>query len=192
MTDTENAVVAATWSRPLEPPAAIPGAADVVIIGGGIVGVSTAWFLARQGVRVVLCEKGHIACEQSGRNWGWVRIQGRDNREIPMMQESLRIWEGLKEEIGVDVGFTRGGCYFTANTEKQLAAFDGWLATANEYGIDTRRLSRGEFRRVRGHAHDRLRPTDSGGVRRVRGGVGPRKPPEDRGGGGATGLQARG
>jgi len=147
MIDTENAVVAATWSKPLEPPAAIPGAADVVIIGGGIVGVSTAWFLAKQGVRVVLCEKGHIACEQSGRNWGWVRIQGRDTREIPMMQESLRIWEGLKEEIGVDVGFTRGGCYFTANTDKELAAFDGWLATAKEYGIDTRRLSRAELKR---------------------------------------------
>ncbi|MBT8102888.1 MAG: FAD-binding oxidoreductase, partial [Gammaproteobacteria bacterium] len=107
MTDVNDPVVASTWSGPLNPPPQVPAAADVVIIGGGIVGVSTAWFLAKRGVNVVLCEKGHIAGEQSGRNWGWVRVQGRDTREIPMMQESLRIWGELKNEIGEDVGFTR-------------------------------------------------------------------------------------
>jgi ribulose 1,5-bisphosphate synthetase/thiazole synthase len=53
-------LVAQTWSRPLEPPEFILSSADVVIIGGGIVGVSTAWFLAKRDVNVVLCEKGHI------------------------------------------------------------------------------------------------------------------------------------
>jgi NADPH-dependent 2,4-dienoyl-CoA reductase/sulfur reductase-like enzyme len=48
--------VSSTWSGPLTPPATVPHGADVVVIGGGIVGVSTAWFLARQGVSVVLCE----------------------------------------------------------------------------------------------------------------------------------------
>ena len=86
--------VSDTWTKPLMSVEKVPAEADVVIIGGGIVGVSTAWFLARQGVDVVLCEKGHIAGEQSGRNWGWVRVQGRDTREIPMMLESLRIWDG--------------------------------------------------------------------------------------------------
>ncbi len=50
----------------------LPEAADVVVIGGGVVGVMTAWFLARRGVKVVVCEKGRIAGEQSSRNWGWV------------------------------------------------------------------------------------------------------------------------
>jgi glycine/D-amino acid oxidase-like deaminating enzyme len=139
-------VVASTWSGPLEPPPQVPAKADVVVIGGGIVGVSTAWFLAKQGVSVVLCEKGHIAGEQSGRNWGWVRIQGRDPREIPMMQESLRIWAGLEGEIGEDVGFTRGGCLFTANSEKQLEALGAWVKTAEEFGIGTRLLSAAELR----------------------------------------------
>ena len=97
-------LVSRTWKRPLAPPAALPAAADVVIIGGGIVGVSTAWFLARQGVQVALCEKGHVAGEQSGRNWGWVRQQGRDAREMPMIIASLNIWRGLAEAIGEDVG----------------------------------------------------------------------------------------
>ena len=148
-------IVASTWSGPLEPPSHLPDVADVVIIGGGIVGVSTAWFLAKQGVRVVLCEKGHIAGEQSGRNWGWVRVQGRDIREIPMALESLRIWCGLKDEIGEDVGFTRGGCFFTANSEKQLEALGAWLKTAEEFGIGTRLLSADELRKhISGSAID--------------------------------------
>ena len=133
-------VVSATWSGAITPPDAIPESADIVIIGGGIVGVSTAWFLARQGVNVVLCEKGFIAGEQSGRNWGWVRQQGRDTRELPMMIESIRIFSELEEEIGEDVGFTRGGCMFTANSEKELQSFHDWLEIAKEYELDTRVL----------------------------------------------------
>ena len=140
--------VADTWQSPLEAPRQIPDAADVVIIGGGIVGVSTAWFLARKGIRVALCEKGHIAGEQSGRNWGWVRVQGRDTREIPMMLESLRIWDGFREELGEDVGFTRGGCAFTAGTDDQLEELHGWLPVAEEYGIDSRILSASEMGRI--------------------------------------------
>jgi glycine/D-amino acid oxidase-like deaminating enzyme len=153
MTAVDGALVASTWSGPLSRPENRPAAADVVVIGGGIVGVSTAWFLARQGVSVALCEKGHIAGEQSGRNWGWVRVQGRDTREIPMMLESLRIWDGLKDEIGEDVGFTRGGCFFTANSERQLEELSGWIDTAQTYGINSRLLSStGLRKRVGGSA----------------------------------------
>ena len=56
----------------------LPDETDVVVIGGGIAGTATAYFLAQQGVRVLLCEKGRIAGEQSSRNWGWIRQQGRD------------------------------------------------------------------------------------------------------------------
>ena len=147
--------VSNTWTKPLDQPDAIPARADVVVIGGGIVGVSTAWFLARQGVDVVLCEKGHVAGEQSGRNWGWVRIQGRDEREIPMMLESMRIWEGLEDEIGEDVGFTREGCFFTANSSKELRSFENWVNVAKDYGIDTRLVDGAELKHhVRGAAID--------------------------------------
>ena len=137
--------VSNTWTQPLKRSDNVPATADVVIIGGGIVGVSTAWFLAKQGVDVVLCEKGHIAGEQSGRNWGWVRVQGRDTREIPMMLESMRIWEGLADEIGEDVGFTRGGCFFTANSDKQLQSFEDWVDTARDYDISTRLINAAEL-----------------------------------------------
>ena len=66
---------------PVETDASLPGSADVVIIGGGIIGVSTALFLAERGVKVVLCEKGDLGGEQSSRNWAgcasWAAIGAR-------------------------------------------------------------------------------------------------------------------
>ena len=59
---------------------ALPAQADVVIVGGGIIGASAALFLAEKGVSVALVEKGHIAGEQSSRNWGWCRKMARDPR----------------------------------------------------------------------------------------------------------------
>ncbi|MDZ7908712.1 MAG: FAD-dependent oxidoreductase [Gemmobacter sp.] len=67
-------------ATPVRFPGPLPAACDVVVIGGGVIGVMTAWHLAEKGLRVTLCEKGRIAGEQSSRNWGWVRQQGRDPR----------------------------------------------------------------------------------------------------------------
>ena len=60
-------------SEPVQFDDDLPKNVDVVVIGGGIAGISTAWFLIEQGLTVLVCEKGRIACEQSSRNWGWVR-----------------------------------------------------------------------------------------------------------------------
>jgi glycine/D-amino acid oxidase-like deaminating enzyme len=76
-----------------------PRAVDVVVIGGGIVGISTALFLAERGVSVALCEKGILAGEQSSRNWGWVRKMGRDPRELPLMIESMRLWDVSRDSM---------------------------------------------------------------------------------------------
>jgi glycine/D-amino acid oxidase-like deaminating enzyme len=136
MADPGN-TVSRTWDKPFQVPDSIPASADVVIIGGGIVGVSAAWFLARQGISVTLCEKGHIAGEQSGRNWGWVRQTARDSREMPMMIESMRIWAGLAEEIGEDVGFERGGAMIMARDQKELNDAAEWMSIARDYDLDT-------------------------------------------------------
>ena len=73
--------------RPSQFSGPLPEAVDVAVIGGGIMGVSTAWFLAGAGKRVLVCEKGRVAGEQSCRNWGWIRQQGRDRAELPIMME---------------------------------------------------------------------------------------------------------
>lgn len=122
----------------------LPAACDVVVIGGGVIGVMSAWFLAERGFKVVLCEKGRIAGEQSSRNWGWVRQQGRDPGELPIMVESLRIWKSLAQEMGEGLGFQQTGVMYLANGQTDMAGFEGWLPHAKAHGIDTRMLTRGE------------------------------------------------
>jgi glycine/D-amino acid oxidase-like deaminating enzyme len=123
----------------------LPDACDVVVIGGGIVGCSTALELAERGLKVVLCEKGGIGQEQSSRNWGWVRISMRDPREVPLMAEALRIWDNLDARTGRDTGFKRAGIIFTCADEKELSDHDRWRANLRDYQIDTRMLSAAEF-----------------------------------------------
>ncbi len=119
----------------------MPAEADVVIIGGGIIGTSAALFLARRGVKVVLCEKGHIAGEQSSRNWGWVRKARRDPREIPLIVESLRQWERMNETIGDETGFRTTGIAFAAENDADVARYETWLDHARPFQIDARMIS---------------------------------------------------
>ncbi|MGA0542765.1 NAD(P)/FAD-dependent oxidoreductase [Neotabrizicola sp. VNH66] len=115
----------------------LPRQADVVVIGGGVIGVMTAWFLAQKGLRVVVAEKGRIAAEQSSRNWGWVRQQGRDPAELPIMMESLRIWQALARELGDGLGFRQTGVLYLAKTRGELAGYEDWLTHARAQDLDT-------------------------------------------------------
>ena len=94
----------------------LPRQADVVIIGGGIAGVSTLLALAENGVSAVLVEKGRLAGEQSSRNWGFCRTQGRAEAEIPLALESLRLWDRMDQRVGANVGFTRAGACYLCET----------------------------------------------------------------------------
>jgi glycine/D-amino acid oxidase-like deaminating enzyme len=131
-------------ASPLQFNAPPPSSADVAIIGGGIIGVMTAWFLAKRGVRAVIFEKGRIAGEQSSRNWGWIRQQGRDPAELPIVIEANRIWQGLEKECGEDLGFKKTGALYLANSAKDMAGFENWLEIARAHQLDTRLLSRAE------------------------------------------------
>src|SRR5260221_13759032 len=94
---------------PVPSDSALPPSAGVVIVGGGIIGASTALFLARKGIPAVLCEKGHIAGEQSSRNWGWCRKMARDPRELPLIIESLKLWQGMNAMAEAGPGFREPG-----------------------------------------------------------------------------------
>lgn len=119
--------------------------ADVVIIGGGIAGCASAYYLAKRGVKVVLVEKNsRVAFEQSGRAWGFVRQQGRDPREIPLMMAGIKLWERLEAELGADVEWVQGGNLRLAPDERVLARQEETVREERAMGLDVRLLTRQE------------------------------------------------
>lgn len=129
----------------------LPESVDVVVVGGGIIGVSSALYLSEKGLRVALCEKGTIAGEQSSRNWGWVRVTRRDSRELLLSMESLRLWRTLDRDLGIDTGFTESGILAVSNKDDVLARHLRWLARARDMAgdaLDTREVSKEEIARL--------------------------------------------
>jgi glycine/D-amino acid oxidase-like deaminating enzyme len=114
--------------------------ADVVVVGAGIVGCAAAYFLARRGARVVVVERGPVPGEQSRKNWGFVRQQGRDPLEMPLVMEANRLWRGLARELGADIEWVQGGNLALAADEKRMARFEEWLPVAREFGLETHLL----------------------------------------------------
>ena len=128
-----------TFSDPM------PEKVDVVVIGAGVIGISIAWFLAKRGISVTVCEKGRVAGEQSSRNWGWIRQHGRDYAELPIMMESIDLWESMADEIDEDIGFARNGVLYLAKNQAELARGELWLDVARPHNLDTRMLSANEI-----------------------------------------------
>ncbi|WP_068297840.1 FAD-binding oxidoreductase [Pararhodobacter sp. CCB-MM2] len=124
---------------------ALPAKVDVVVIGGGIIGTSTALELSERGLRVALCEKGGIGQEPSSRNWGWVRISRRDPREIPLMAEALRLWPHLAERTGRELGYRQSGIMFSCRSEAEMERYGRWAKHLEPYQLDSRIVSGAEF-----------------------------------------------
>jgi glycine/D-amino acid oxidase-like deaminating enzyme len=122
--------------------------ADVVVVGAGIVGAATAYHLARRGARVSVLERGAVPGEQSRKNWGFVRQQGRDPLELPLAMEASRMWRGLERELGADLEWAAGGNLALAADRERMARFEQWLDVAREHGLQTRLLAPGELGEV--------------------------------------------
>ncbi len=134
-----------TLSTPALYDQAIPAEVDAVIVGGGIIGMCAAWTLQKMGKTVVVCEKGRIGGEQSSRNWGWVRQTGRDPAELPIMMESIALWQSLAAETGDNnLLFTQQGVLYLATDNKKIERFEAFSTLAKEHGLDSQVLSAAE------------------------------------------------
>lgn len=121
--------------------------ADVAIVGGGIVGCSTALELARAGLRVAVFERGQPNAEQSSRAWGFVRQQGRHPAEIPLAAEANALWREMTERHGVPAtGFETGGILTPAETAEDEARILAAHEDAKGFGLPTRILSAADLR----------------------------------------------
>jgi len=131
-------------ATPVTPDSEFPASTEVLIIGGGIIGVSAALTLAERGIPVTLCEKGEIAGEQSSRNWGWCRQQGRDPRELPLIIHALSCWARMNERVNAETGFRQCGTLYLAESQADLEKKALWLDHAAPYSIDARVISGSE------------------------------------------------
>ncbi len=132
-----------------------PKETEVVVIGGGIAGICTAYYLAKRGIPVLVCEKGRIAGEQSSRNWGWIRKQNRDFRELALTIEAHRRWHEIVPTLDEDIGFTVGGVTSLAQDDEEMAARVAWAEEAKTWQLDTRVISAEEAATMTGRS-DRL------------------------------------
>lgn len=119
----------------------LPPEVDVAIIGGGLMGCTCAYYLAKAGARVLILEKSTLAGQQSSRAWGFVRQQSRDEAEVPLMQASIGLWRGLERELQSDLGWRNEGCLFVAGNEAERAGYESWLSVARSFSVDTVMLS---------------------------------------------------
>lgn len=130
----------------------LPQSVDLAIIGGGVLGISTALYAARAGLSVVVLEKGRVAAEQSGRNWGWVRVQGRDEAEIPIALEAQGLWQALNAEAKGRLGVQQVGVTYLGKTAKEMAGFEEWSQMARRYGVAPEIMDRNRLSEVLSNA----------------------------------------
>ncbi len=98
----------------------MPEKADVVIIGGGVMGCAIAYNLAREGLKPVVIERSDIGGEASGANGGGVRQSARNLKEMPLAIESIQIYGQLHEELGMDLEYVREGNLRLCTSEEEL------------------------------------------------------------------------
>ena len=122
-------------------------AADVVVVGGGLVGSASAFFLRRRGLSVVLLERGLVGQQASGVNFGHVRRQGRFLPQLPLAHRSREIWGRLPALIGHDAEFLVTGSLRVAYDQASVASMAKYAADARSWGLDLELLGKAEVRR---------------------------------------------
>jgi sarcosine oxidase subunit beta len=120
----------------------LPRTASAVIIGGGVVGASIAYHLARRGLRdVVLLERETIGSGTTSKAAGGIRVQFAAEAEIRFSLESIKVFERFREEFGVDPGYTKIGYLYLLSEESHLRGFEPRIALQRKLGADVRVIS---------------------------------------------------
>ena len=149
--DTSRADVSGEIRLPatLEGSGPLPESAEIVIVGGGVVGLAIAYNLAKRGLTdVVVVERGYLAEGASGRNGGGVRQQWSTELNIRLMQESVELCRRFAVDLGVNVWFRQGGYLFLARSAREVGRLERNIAIQNRCGVATRMLEPGQARDI--------------------------------------------
>ena len=144
--------------------------ASVAIVGAGIVGVATAWELAREGVDVILIERDQPNAHASGNNAGSLHVQllaynfgelataaGLPAAQtLPLQRESARLWPEVAETLGADLEIVRTGGLMVAETDEQMAKLADKTALEARFGTPVEVIGRDELRVLAPHLSERL------------------------------------
>ncbi len=133
--------------------------AEVIIIGGGIIGCATAYYLAKNGLKDVIVLEGsdHIGNGGSSRNGGGVRQSGRDVRELPLVMYGIKnLWPTLSEELEVDCEYHQDGNLRLGKTEKHREILTKLANNAKGVGLDVRMIDGEEVRRINPYLSDEV------------------------------------
>lgn len=118
---------------------------DVLVIGGGIIGLSTAYYLLKSGKRVVLIEKNHIGSGASGACDDMILLQSKKpGILLEMAMESLEMYKSLSSELEADLGFERRGGMILIEDGKQLDIMQEYVRQQRSYGLDVHIIDKGE------------------------------------------------
>lgn len=127
----------------------LPERAEIVIVGGGVIGLSIAYHLAKRGLTdVVVIERGYLAEGASGRNGGGIRQQWSTEINIRLMQESVELCRRFAVDLGVNIWFRQGGYLFLARSAAEVARLEKNIALQNRCGVPTRMLDPEEARTI--------------------------------------------
>ncbi len=132
--------------------------AEVVIIGGGIIGCATAYYLAKMGRDVIVLEgSDHIGNGGSSRNGGGVRQSGRDERELALVMYGIKnLWPTLSEELEVDCEYHQDGNLRLGKNEKHREILTKLADNARGAGLDVRMIDGDEVRRINPYLSDEV------------------------------------
>jgi sarcosine oxidase subunit beta len=128
--------------------------ADVVVVGAGIMGLATAFHLARRAERsgnpkrIVVVDRSYLCGGASGRNGGGVRAQWSSETNVRLMQESIRMCREFALEMRINVWFRQGGYLFLVRSEERRRALEASVLLQNACGLPTRMLTPAEARKV--------------------------------------------
>ena len=134
----------------------MPEKADVVIIGGGVMGCAIAYNLAREGLKPVVIEKSDIGGEASGANGGGVRQSARNLKEMPLAIESIQIYGQLHEELGMDLEYVREGNLRLCTSEEELDTMRKSVENQKAANLDLEMLDRKQVLNINPHIGDKV------------------------------------
>jgi sarcosine oxidase subunit beta len=135
--------------------AAVPRRAEVVVVGGGVMGASVTFHLAEasgtpggRGVDVLLLEAGELAGGSSGKPIGGVRAQFSDPANVDLGRRSLELYEEFARRPGGRIGLEQPGYLFLLPTAQDVALFEQSVAMQNARGVPSRLVTMSEARRL--------------------------------------------